>query len=249
MTPLPAHITSRRNPAVAAVARLHRVKHRRVTGLSVIEGPQLVEEAIDNGVKPKEIYGLDDDDSARLASRAGIPLVTVSEPVLRKLSATETPQGPVAVIDIPQPAIPPNKRLLVAWGVADPGNCGTMLRSAAAFGYAYASGPGSADVWSPKVLRSAAGGHFQTEIGIVSTLEDLSGRLLVGTVAEGGEVPGPVAQNAAVIIGSEARGLPSQIVDACDRLMTIPMPGGTESLNAAVAGAIVAYLGTLSTHD
>jgi TrmH family RNA methyltransferase len=145
---------------------------------------------------------------------------------------------------IPEAAGLPGGDLLVAWGVADPGNVGTLIRCAAAFGLGFAAGPGTADPWSPKVLRSGAGGHFRAGAARVGGLEPLRAgdRRLVASVARGGSAPsalprGPVA----VLVGDEARGLPPEVVAACEAAVTIPMPGGTESLNAAVAGAILAY--------
>jgi TrmH family RNA methyltransferase len=108
----------------------------------------------------------------------------------------------------------------------------------------FAAGPGTADPWAPKVLRSAAGGHFRAGAARVGTLEELrtGGRLLVATVARGGMPPASLPRGPlAILVGEEARGLPPEVAGACDLAVTIPMPGGAESLNAAVAGAIVAY--------
>ena len=161
------------------------------------------------------------------------------------MSSTREAQSPVAVIPIPAGEVPPGGRVIVVWGLGDPGNFGTLIRSAAAFGFGVLVGPGSADVWSPKVLRAAAGAHFRTPIGIASDLAAVraGGRLIVATVPRGGEPPGRLPGAAAVLVGSEPHGLPGDIVAAADLRVTIPMAAGTESLNAAVAGAIVAYLG------
>jgi TrmH family RNA methyltransferase len=239
-------ITSTKNPAVTAATRLHRSRHRRDTRRTLIEGPSVVAEALAGGAIVHEIYVLESD-TAPVAW--GGPTRWVSEAVLRTLAGTETPRGPVAVISIPAGAIPTSRPLLVAWGVSDPGNCGTLIRSAAAFGSGYVAGPGSADSWSPKVLRSAAGGHFHTSVGAIESIRELASIELIGTVAGGGGAPGPVSAGEALLIGSEAHGLPPAVVAACSRVVTIPMPGGTESLNAAVAGSIAAFLGTLPGRD
>ena len=123
-------------------------------------------------------------------------------------------------------------------------NVGTLIRCAAAFGLGFAAGPETADPWAPKVLRAAAGGHFRTGVARVGGLAELrtGGRRLAATVARGGMPPAALAAGSvAVLVGDEARGLPAGVVAACDFSLTIPMPGGAESLNAAVAGAIVAY--------
>ncbi len=235
-------ITSVRNPAVAAAVRLHRARHRRAERRTLVEGPVVVSEAARAALGLVEVFGVGN--AARLlAGKVGAVYRPVTDHVLGRLAGTESPRGPVAVIDIPEPMIPADRRLLVAWGVSDPGNCGTLLRTAAAFGYGFVTGPKSADAWSPKVLRSAAGGHFRTTVGEVLSVSDLSDRYLIGTVASGGEPAGPVATTTAIIVGSETHGLPPEVLASCRRLVSIPMPGGTESLNVAVAGAIVAYIG------
>jgi TrmH family RNA methyltransferase len=169
----------------------------------------------------------------------------VSDDVLRKLSTTRQPQSPVAVLEIPEPVLPEDGHLLAAWGLGDPGNTGTLLRTAAAFELGFAAGPGTADLWSPKVLRSAMGGHWRARCGIAADLEDLrgSGRVLAATVVAGGVPPAALgdAGDVALLIGEEAAGLAPEVVAAADLAVTIPMRGGTESLNAAAAGAILAY--------
>jgi TrmH family RNA methyltransferase len=238
-----------KNPAIVSAARLHRARHRREERQTIVEGPQVVGEAIDAGTAIRAMFGLDDALSHALAQRAGIELSVVSDAVLGKVAGTEHPRGPVAVIEIPPDHVDEARPVLVAWGVGDPGNCGTLVRTAAAFGYGYVSGPESADPWSPKVLRSAAGGHFRTSVASIGAVEQLGVRRLIGTVGSGGDVPGPVGPDAAILVGSEAHGLPDDLIARCDVLVTIPMPGGTESLNAAVAGAIVAYLGAATDPD
>lgn len=235
-------ISSTRNPAVAGAARLHRARQRKETGRTLIEGPSVVSEAIAAGVALVELFVLEGDPIPAGAS-SGVRVVT--EPVLERVAGTANPRGPVAVIEIPAPVIDHVRPAIVAWEVGDPGNVGTLIRTAAAFGYGFVAGPGTADPWSPKVLRAAAGGHFRTSIGHAADLEALDGFVLVGTVVSGGSAPGPIRGGEALVVGSEAHGLPEVMVAACERLITIPMVGETESLNAAVAGGIAAYLGTL----
>jgi RNA methyltransferase, TrmH family len=241
-------LTSTANPAVVAAVRLHRARHRREEGRTLIEGPAVVAEAFASGADVAELFGTSDEHRS-LAETHGVTYRAVSDHVLSRVADTKTPRGPVAVLQIPPSLVPPTGRLLVAWGIADPGNCGTLVRTAAAFGYGYVSGPGSADPWSTKTLRSAAGGHFRTSVGQIDSLGELTNRQLIGTIVEGGEPAGPIDPNTAIVIGSEAHGLPADVLDGCDRLVSLPMPGGTESLNAAVAGAIVAYLGAIGSGD
>jgi len=239
-------ISSTKNPSVLAAVRLHRARHRRTESQTLIEGPDVVAEAIAAGAAVTAVFAASEEGRG-LAGEAGAVYHLVTDSVLQRIAGTEHPRGPVAVVQIPESQVPLEGRVLVAWGVSDPGNCGTLLRTAAAFGYGYVSGPESADPWSPKVLRSAAGGHFHTSVGVISSITDLGEREVVGTVPGGGEAAGRVTPGAAIVIGSEAHGLPPDVVELCDRLVSVPMPGGVESLNAAVAGAIVAYLGVAGT--
>lgn len=235
---------------MTAAVRLHRRPGRETEGETLLEGPHLLEAAVSAGVTPKRVFVAAGDSAGKeLARRSGGDVLLVDERTLAKLATTTTPQGPVAVIAIPDRSVPAGGRVLVAWGVSDPGNCGTLIRIAAAFGFGYLSGPGSADVWSPKVLRSAAGAHFAVRVGQVTTLDAVrsGGRAVVATVARHGAPPGPLPDAAAVLVGSEAHGLPDEIVAAADLRVTIPTTGAVESLNAAVAGAIVAYVGALGT--
>jgi TrmH family RNA methyltransferase len=223
--------------------KLHRRRGRRAAGLALLEGPHLVEEAVAGGADLRTVFHLPDDRiGPAAAARAGADAVPVTEAVLRRLATTEHPQSPVVVIAVGRDEIPDAGDLVVVWGVGDPGNVGTLLRTAAAFRMGFVAGPGSADVWSPKVLRAAAGAHFRTTVGTAADLDDLGGRVAIATVASGGRSPEDLPpQPVAVIVGDEASGLPTTVVDRCALRVTIPMPGGTESLNAAVAGAVVAY--------
>lgn len=225
-------VRSTRNPRVVAAVRLRRARERNKLGLTLLEGPHLLAEARQAGAEIIEVFGT--------GVAAEDSWVEVSQVVLDRLADTENPRGPVAVMRIPEPAEVTGDHLRVA--VTDPGNAGTLIRTAAAFGLAVVFEPNSVDPWSPKVLRAAAGSHFRTEIGAATG--DFG---TIATVVEGGI---PASHLAAVLdparawsilVGSEAHGLEADAAESADVRVTIPMPGGTESLNAAVAGAIVAY--------
>ena len=169
----------------------------------------------------------------------GPDVVRVTQAVLDRLAPTEHPRGPVAVVAIPEPE-DPGPRVVVLDGLADPGNAGTVVRTAAAFGVGVAATPGTVDLWSPKVLRAAAGAHFRTNIGPV----DAADYVTIATVPTGGLDPRDVHPGPtwALLVGEEAAGLPDDVVAAADHRVTIPMPGGIESLNAAVSAAIMLYV-------
>ncbi|MGH8871017.1 MAG: TrmH family RNA methyltransferase [Acidimicrobiia bacterium] len=234
-----------RNQRVVAATRLHRVRERRKSGKTILEGPHLLEEALSAGVYPEVVFALPDDErSAGLARRHGLDLVRVEPAALKRLAGTETPQGPAAVIEVPVSAPPTGDGMIVAWGLGDPGNVGTLIRTAAAFGWDFGHTPGTADPWAPKVLRSGAGGHFRigvVTVGSVDALEEM-GLTPVASVVTGGTDPAALGPGRyALLVGEEAPGLPPEVVARCRMAVTIVMPGAMESLNAAMAAGMIVY--------
>lgn len=238
-------VRNSKNPKVVEAARLHRSRDRKQTGLTLLEGPHLLEEAIQAGTDIREIYALESDDTSQeLAGHLGLDVVLVDQPALKRLAGTETPRGPIAVVAIPEPGELSDHNLLVSWGVSDPGNVGTMIRIARAFGWGFGYTEGTSDPWSPKVLRSAAGNQFATPIVSISDLDHLLSMGLepVATVLNGGVEPGSLDFGRyAVLIGEEAAGLPDDVMANCKTSVSILMPGGAESLNAAIAAGILVY--------
>ncbi|HJU82304.1 MAG TPA: RNA methyltransferase [Acidimicrobiia bacterium] len=222
---------SARNPRIQAAARLHRSSEREATGLTLLEGPKLVEEAKRAGIAFVELFSLDDSHP---------DAVRISEAALERLSSTRAPQSPVAVIAIPRHRLRVERSVLVAWEISDPGNLGTMIRTAAAFEMDVGVVRG-ADPWSPKTLRSAAGAHFHTAVVSIENPFEI-GATTIATVSSGGAEPGSLPLGRlAIFIGNEAHGLPDEALTVADSAVSIPMPGGTESLNAAAAAAILCY--------
>jgi len=219
------------------------------TGMTTIEGPFLLHEAIAGGVRVHEIFALPSDDEAGLAAEnAGIGVTEVSVDVLERLSTSVTPRGPVAVVDIPKPTPIAATDSVVLWEIADPGNVGTVIRTAAAFGFQVIATKGSVDLWAPKVIRSGVGGHFRTPLveNVEPSLDSITeaGLVPLATAADGvdiGTVDLTDSAPAAFIVGNEAHGLPSALTSRATTL-ALSMPGGTESLNAAVTAGIFMYL-------
>ncbi len=241
-------ITSPRNPRINEIRRLRRRKERRATGLTTIDGPFLLREAVAAGVVVDEVFALPGDAEAEaVADDAGIRLTQISADVLPRIASSVNPRGPVAIIEIPPAVRIAASDSVVLWDIADPGNAGTIIRTAAAFGFQVLATAGTVDLWSPKVVRAAVGGHFRTNIGeTVDDLEmlDRAGLVPLATAADGVDVgkvdladPTPVA----FLIGNEAHGIPGSIKSRATTI-AIAMPGGTESLNAGVTAGVMMYL-------
>ncbi len=240
-------VRSPRNQRVAAAARLRRARNRRATNSSLLEGPNLIGAAAAARAEVGPVFALEgDQETVRLATDAGYEVVVVTQAVLDHLAPTQHPRGPVAVMPVPASVEVHNRNALVLWGVGDPGNAGTLIRAAAAFGFGVVIGPDSADAWSPKVLRAAAGAHFL--VPIETNVSDLLGLLArgfhtVASVVDGGVAPSEVRGSGpwALIVGDEARGLPTDLAESCEVQVTIPMSPELESMNVSVAGSILMY--------
>jgi len=232
-------ITSPHNDRIKAVRRLQRAQERRATGQTLVEGPNVLAVAIAAGVIPEVIFFAEGDSPPVVDTE----VIAVSDSVLDAIAPTETPRGPVAVLSIPAPAPLQAKSTVVLWEVSTPGNVGTLIRTAAGFGWNFAR-HGGADPWSPKVLRAGAGAHFSVPISQVEHVGELraNGLAPVATVSAGGVAPDTmdIDRPVALLVGNEATGLPDEVVDATDASLTIPVPG-FESLSAAVAGSIAMY--------
>lgn len=226
-------VRTHRARSVVDAARLHRARDRRERGLTLVEGPHLIADVEAAGAVVREIFGVDPTD----------PRITpVDQRALERLAGTESPRGPVAVVEIPTEWLDPDRNLVVSVGVSDPGNVGTVIRTAASFGWGFAYMEGTADPWAPKTIRAGAGGQFQTPVARIGSLGETARWTTVATVLSGGDPPEDISERpVALLIGEEAHGLPELVIDSAARRLTIPTPGPTESLNAAMAAGIAMY--------
>lgn len=237
-------ITSRSNPRVKEIRTLRTPKGRHRSGRTIVEGPTLCDELRLAGIPVSVVLTVDP--IADGVTDAAGEVMLVTEDVLASVADTETPRSPIAVIDIPRPRPLRAHRTVVLVDIADPGNVGTMIRTARAFDWDVAIAGTTADPWAPKSLRSSAGSTFSVRpprlddpVGACRAI----GLSTVALVVEDGAQPSPQADAVALMVGSEAHGLPPDLVAATDASWTIPMPGGTESLNAAVAAGIAMAFG------
>jgi TrmH family RNA methyltransferase len=206
----------------------------------VLIAPQL--EGAQRGAQLKE----------RIASGT-VETTQVTELEFRSAAETESPQGVLAIAEIPNHSLEQMSgretlRLLVLDGVQDPGNAGTIVRTGAALGAdALVTLPGTVDPWNAKVVRSAMGALFHHPV-IHSTVDDLSafmnreGGEIWGADAAGDEIDGLRApQRVALVVGNEGAGLSSTMRERVKRLVSLPISSGVESLNVAVAAGILLY--------
>ena len=250
-------ITSRENPRVKQACALRdSEKQRAAAGLFFAEGPKLVLE-LAHGCALHTLFATEEA-LARTPALAAFADRTfrISAPVAEKLAGTRTPQGAFALFETPSadpaPLLASARRVLMLEAVQDPGNVGTLLRSAAAFGFdAVLLGPGCAAPFSPKVLRASMGAAGRLPLGVCRDLEGAIGELRARGVCclaaalyrarpldEAGRCfPGGVC----VVIGSEGQGLRRETVAACDAAVRIPMTDRVESLNAGVAGSVLLW--------
>jgi TrmH family RNA methyltransferase len=218
----------------------------------------VIAEALASSVQVMELFVADDAPSAAdlktVAEAQGIPVWTVSDQVINALSETRTPQGVVAVASAPSAsagAVPEAADLVVILaGVGDPGNAGTLVRSAAAAGAsAVVFTSGAVDPLGPKALRSSAGAMFRVPIVRGVALDDVVEHLrsmrvrIVGADAHAtvtcdrADLSGPIA----FVLGNEAWGISSEWRHLLDDTVAVPMPGAVDSLNVGIAGSILLY--------
>ncbi len=249
-------ITSSRNPKIQWVKQLQaRSKARREAGAFVVEGVRLVEEALQSGWATKLVLHTPDLEPRGQVvvdgyTQRGAPIEAVTQPVYQAASDTETPQGLLAVLEMRSLPLPSEPNLvLIPDGVRDPGNLGSMLRTAAAAGASLVCLPaGTADAYAPKVVRAAMGAHFRLPLlsATWDEIQDLLERcgLAVFLAAAGQGIAYTQADfrpPLAVIVGGEAAGAGDRARGLPHQPIHIPMPGRMESLNAAAAAAVVLF--------
>lgn len=245
------------NTRIREAAKLRQKKFRRESGRVLIEGARLVADALASGATVREIFCTPDfcESECGKAMRVCSDCATITDAAAAKLSDTRTPQGVFAVVEFTPKTLADvelgiDALVLVADGISDPGNLGTMVRSAAALGACCVVASGdSCDVLNPKCVRATMGAVFRIPVVAGVALADAVGLLkerglcIAAAVAHGGRPPWQVdlERPAALLVGSEAAGLSKEALALADDLVTIPMHHGTESLNAAASAAALLY--------
>lgn len=248
-------ITSRQHPEVKELLKLHQRKHRLRQGLFLAEGLRLVEDGMAAGWLPSKLVispPLLSEHAEQSLSCWDFPRLELAPELMALVGETKTSQGVMAVFALPKASLKDirGKLVLVLDGIRDPGNVGALLRSGAAAGLGgLIATTGTADLSSLKVVRASMGGVFRVPWLMGAQAEEIvdwaraDGRQLVTMTPRGGvpfhkwAYPGKLA----LVVGNETEGVGETLTRAASTALTIPMPGGQESLNAAVAGSLVLY--------
>ena len=254
-------LISIQNPLIQQMRKLQQKKARLQSNLFLCEGIRNLETAFSAKAKIHSLFvtaeALEKEriaDFCRMTTDTGVSVYQVSQRIIEALSQTETSQGIVAAIEPAKHDLQEllsTMRILLLDRLQDPGNAGTALRSAAAFGFdAVVFLPGSVDPWGDKVIRASAGSLFQvlvfeaeSEAAVVLRLKELHLPLAATALTDAEELADQpwLKQPLALVVGNEGQGISDSLLQAADYRLTIPMLGPTESLNVAVATGILLF--------
>ena len=246
-------ISSKDNKIFRLCQQLSHKKYRDKLGLYLIEGENLLEEAVKNGAAIKTVLMCRDYRGSLFGTED--KAFCLSDKLFEQLSQTETTQGIMAIVE--KPELSPDRFLdrgggnfIVLDRLQDPGNIGTILRTADAAGYELAIVmKGTADVFSPKAVRAATGSLFRMPVVFMDSVDELmeftraAGKKLVATCFDTDRYyyDENLKENIALIIGNEGSGISRELIECSDLKIKIPMHGNIESLNASVAAGILMY--------
>lgn len=226
-------ITSVNNPLIKETTKLHKKKYRDQENLFLMEGYHLYEEALQYG-KIKHIFTTDQ-------TIKGDKVIYVNDTVLEKLSQTKNPQG-VLVVCEKLTSKKPSEKVLILQNIQDPGNVGTLLRSALGFGFDTVVLDQTADLYNDKVLRSAQGNIFRLNIIFEDTLSFMKNHkeyFYYGTAMNGKDLDAIGGERIAIILGNEGSGVSKEVLSKTHQNISIKT--NVESLNVGVAGSIIMH--------
>lgn len=261
-------ITSRSNPLIVSTAALKEKKYREREGLFLLEGVKLYEEALKSNICLTQVFATEKALKRCATLSSDVEIIQVSDSVYEKISTEKSPEGIICVAKYIDKIHNINKiynmeefsdsqrRVLILSSLRDPGNLGTVIRSAAAFECdEIIMSSDCADIYNPKTVRAAMGTLFRQRISIVPSLSDT-----VRTMSEGGykvyaavldEKALPlnrleITAKTAFIIGNEGHGIDQDVINAAGNTVYIPMAKGVESLNASAAAAVFMWQSMIS---
>lgn len=232
------------NLDIKLIKKLKNKKYRRSEGLFLVEGGKLCEEALNSSYIIK--YTL----TSNEFKYNDFPNVCiVDSKILESISTVETAQDIICVCEIPinTNSFPLGNSLILD-GLQDPGNVGTLIRSAIAFNFEDIYFIDCPDIYSEKIVRASMGAIFKIKPHIISRDELIANKknicdILLSAVLNGKDLSEIhlISKRIGVIIGNEGNGVSKQLIDACDKTITLPMSGKIESLNASIAGSIIMF--------
>jgi TrmH family RNA methyltransferase len=240
-------ITSTKNDTIKQWMKLHKKKYREQMGQFLLEGDHLVEEALGSDWDIEQLIVREDRQEE--AWLKDYPTTVVTDQVFKALADTRSPQGVIAVVNIRTYQTDELKKLLILDNVQDPGNVGTMIRTADAFNYdGVILGKGTVDLFNDKVIRATQGSLFHLPVvkaDLQTLLPDLQARgvrLIASTLEDAVPLEEvTVPDSCAVIVGNEGSGVALDIQELSDLKVKIPINGRAESLNVGVAAGILLY--------
>ncbi len=233
---------------------LAHAKYRRLHKLFLVEGPHSVEELLKSNWKVDSVISSDPEGySGLISGTRDIGIERIGQRDLNRIATTRTPQSILAVARLPEndlKSISLHDRILIADGLKDPANMGTIIRTAAAFGFGtFITTAGSVDIFNPKVVRATQGAMFTIDIAQRISIRNILGRLrrdyAIHALSAGGDSDLHsirINRKAALIVGAEIAGVSDQFLKASHYKVRIPISKEVESLNAAVAAGIAMFL-------
>lgn len=241
-------ITSPQNTKVKQANKLKKKKERDKTGLLLVEGTHLIEEAVQSQLTVKQLFVVEPERFDAKLIEAAEEAFHINFKVAESLSGTVTPQGIFAVIEKPEVAsrIADAKQVLLLDRIQDPGNLGTLIRTADAAALdLIVLAPGTADAYQDKVLRSSQGSVFHLPIvtqPLDTFIEQFDGPVYGTALEDAVNFNEEAAQTSfALLLGNEGQGVNPELLSQTTKRLTIPMYGAAESLNVAIAGSILIY--------
>lgn len=240
-------ITSVKNEKVKSWRKLHQRKERKHTNTFLIEGLHLIEEAWKSDWKLKEIIVQDKEQMPEWLRN--VPVEKVTNNIFQQISQTKAPQGIAAVVEMKNTVNYTGNRVLLIDAVQDPGNLGTMIRTADAAGFDFVVlGSGTVDLFNDKVVRATQGSLFHLPIFYADLSDEITelkqaGFEIWATALKDAQKYTNVAvtDKVAIILGNEGAGVNQDLIASADNIVTIPIYGKAESLNVSIASAILMY--------
>ena len=239
-------ITSRQNPEIITASALANPKERAIQKRFIAEGSRTIATLLASPLKLLQLYVSESLVATAQTLTSDAHITLVSDSVMEKLSQASSPSGIVGIFSIPaEPSAAQLSSGIVLARISDPGNMGTLIRTCAALDLKSVVVIEGVDPWNPKVIQASAGtiGHVNIFRWDWETVIKNKARLLLYALTiSGGQNPSTINRdNALIIVGNEADGIPDAWINECDATITLEMANHVESLNAAVAGSIALY--------